>query len=146
MAIKSFRGLLPDLGSQTIRLATNDGSVGYKIKKFQLIPKTPGVITIEAAVKVYKVPQTGTPDGVIDFSDNTLLAAGYYVANNNAVYAGFETIVFDNEIFNQDIYITNFDASTGEPINYYIELEQMTLDLNQNTLVTLKDIRNTNSQ
>jgi len=28
------------------------------------------------------------------------------------------------------------------PVNYYIELEQMKLDLNENTVDTLKDIRN----
>jgi hypothetical protein len=146
MPIKSFRGLLGDLDKQTIRLATNNGSIGYRIKKFQLIGRTPGSMTIEAVVKIYKTPQTGTPDGTVDFSDNTLLAAGYYIDNSNSVYPGFETIVFDNEIFNQDLYVTAFDASTGEFINYYIELEQVKLDLSENTVATLKDIRNITSQ
>ena len=45
--------------------------------------------------------------------------------------------------FNQDIYIThtNLHADAG-PVNYYIELEQIKLDLNENTVATLKDIRN----
>jgi len=54
-----------------------------------------------------------------------------------------DTIIFDSEIFNQDIYVTYADSqgSTGE-MNYYIELEQVNLDLNENTVATLKDIRN----
>tara|TARA_R100001594_G_C3857197_1_gene219983 strand:- start:73 stop:519 length:447 start_codon:yes stop_codon:yes gene_type:complete len=146
MPIKSFRGMLADLAKETIHLATNDGSTGYRIKKFQLIGRTPGSMTIESVVKIYKIPQTGTPDGTVDFSDNTLLAAGYYIDNSNAVYPGFETIVFDNEIFNQDIYITHFDASTSEFINYYLELEQVKLSLDENTVATLKDIRNIEAQ
>ena len=51
-----------------------------------------------------------------------------------------------NEIFNQDIYITHVDSDASAPINYYIELEQIKLDLNENTVATLKDIRNIASQ
>ena len=51
-------------------------------------------------------------------------------------------VVFDNEIFNQDIYITHTDAHATGECNYYIELEQIKLDLNENTVATLKDIRN----
>ena len=45
--------------------------------------------------------------------------------------------------FNQDIFVTCDTGSTsGESCNYYIELEQIKLDLNENTVATLKDIRN----
>ena len=51
--------------------------------------------------------------------------------------------IFDNMTFNQDIYVTYKDDETaGKFINYYIELEQVKLDLNENTVATLKDIRN----
>jgi len=54
-----------------------------------------------------------------------------------------QVIIFDQEIFNQDIYIGNQDvAGSNSKINYYIELEQMKLDLSENTVATLKDIRN----
>jgi len=49
--------------------------------------------------------------------------------------------VFDNEIFNQDIYITHQDLQ-NQPINYYIELEQMDLALDEAIVATLKNIRN----
>ena len=87
-----------------------------ELRKFQLIGRTPGSMTIESVVKIYKIPQTGTPDGTVDFSDNTLLAAGYYVDNSSSTYSRFQTVIFDNEVFNQDIYVTHFDASTGEYI------------------------------
>jgi len=41
--------------------------------------------------------------------------------------------------FNQDVYVT---AATDESINYYIEMEQVKLALDENTVATLKDIRN----
>ena len=53
----------------------------------------------------------------------------------------YETVIFDNEIFNQDIYVTNYDAATGESMNYYIELEVLNLDLAEATVATLKDMR-----
>jgi len=53
------------------------------------------------------------------------------------------TIIFDKEIFNQDIYITHTEAAgSALACNYYIELEQVKLDLSENTVATLKDIRN----
>ena len=36
MPIKSFRGMLKDLAKETIHLATNDGSTGYRIKKISV--------------------------------------------------------------------------------------------------------------
>ena len=51
-------------------------------------------------------------------------------------------IIFDKEIFNQDIYITSKTITGSDEANYYIELEQVKLDLNENTVATLKDIRN----
>jgi hypothetical protein len=142
MPIKTFRGLMADLTTDTIVLHTNDGSTGYKIKKFQIISKTPGADTVEAVVKIYKTPQTGTPDGEVDFSDQTLLAVADYHKDANPSYPVSSSIIFDGEIFNQDIYVTCFDNLVGVSMNYYIELEQVKLDLNENTVATLKDIRN----
>ena len=137
--IVSFRGLIADGNQDTIVLHTNDGSVGYRITKFQMI----GDIRYDHGVvmKIYKTEQT-VIDAVIDFSDNRLLAAGYAANHENIIYPFTEQIIFDGEIFNQDIYITAKDIETGVPCNYYLELEQMPLDLNENTVATLKDIRN----
>ena len=49
--------------------------------------------------------------------------------------------MFDNVTFNQDIYVTHTDTNSAIPINYYIELEQRKIDLNEATVATLKDMR-----
>lgn len=144
MPIKSFRGLIADNGIDTISLHTSDGSTGYKIVKFQLIGHEPGNNSrgsYEHVVKIYKIPQT-TATAIVDFSDNTLLAAGLCFANTSPQFNDETSIVFDNEIFNQDIYVTHVDEDATTPVNYYIELEQIKLDLSENTVATLKDIRN----
>jgi hypothetical protein len=137
MPIKSFRGQLGANTQQSITLHTNDGSIGYRIKKFKVVNRDPVGVDVETAVKIYKIEQTAI-DNKIDFSDNTLLGAAFYENDNHGSYFGGSTIIFDNEIFNQDIYVTN----TAGDMNYYIELEQIKLDLNENTVATLKDIRN----
>ena len=140
--IKSFRGLIADGAQEVIHLHTNDGSTGYKIVKFELLFKNPGVASTESIVKIYKTDQTGNIDGIIDFSDNTLLAAGFLSGSTSATYPEDLTTIFDNEKFNQDIYVTHSEVAGSEAVNYYIELEQMSLALDENTVATLKDIRN----
>ena len=145
MPIRSFRGLIADEGIDIVSLHTNTGSTGYRIVKFEIMANQPGAQTYENIVKIYKIPQT-TADGVIDFSDNTLLAAAYFESNSGAGSLPFyQFAIFDNEIFNQDIYITAADVNGSQPINYYIELESMPLALDENTVATLKDIRNIES-
>jgi len=148
MPIKSFRGLIADGAIDTINLHTNTGARGYRIIKLELMPNTPGTgAAQESIVKIYKIPQT-TVDSTVDFSDNTLLATGIWIGNKNPaanVPSPFADVVFDREIFNQDIYITHIDTDGSEAVNYYIELESMPLALDENTVATLKDIRNIKS-
>ncbi len=145
MPIKSFRGLLADNSIDTINLHTNNGSIGYRIIKFEIMPQDPGNNDTENVVKIFKIPQT-TTSATIDFSDNTLLAAGYYLSGSATTRMQDVTVVFDNEIFNQDIFVTNVETTSSGAINYYIELEQIKLALDENTVATLKDIRNIKSQ
>jgi len=143
MPIKTFRGQIASGAQDTVVLHTNDGSIGYRIVKFILMPSSPMNADGEHVVKIYKISQT-TFTATVDFSDNTLLGAGQ-IANATSGYynTAYDQVFFDNEIFNQDIYITHVDGQGGnDPVNYYIELEQIKLDLNQNTVATLKDIRN----
>mgnify|MGYP001472904143 CR=1 FL=1 len=142
MPVKSFRGKIADDSIDTINLHTNDGSTGYRIVKFQIMTAEPATTSTEQVVKIYKIPQT-TATADIDFSDNTLLAVGYF--ENSSGMSGptaSSNIIFDNEVFNQDIFVTHVDANSTAAINYYIELEQIKLDLNANTMATLKDIKN----
>ena len=145
MPIKSFRGKIADEAVDTISLHTNDGSVGYRIAKFELMPVDPSTDEAENVVKIFSIPQpdpTATPPtATIDFSDNTLLATSFIEGHGSTIYLTRTTTIFDNMTFNQDIYVTNKSPQT-KAVNYYIELEMVKLDLNENTVATLKDIRN----
>ena len=144
--IKSFRGKLADAAQETIHLHTNDGSMGYRIVKFQVMPIDANT-AMEGTVQIFKVKQTSIP-GEIDFEDNTLLGAATIQQTVNNQDSSNPTVIFDNEIFNQDIYVVHDEksAGAGAAVNYHIELEQMKLDLSENTVATLKDIRNVTEQ
>jgi len=140
--IKTFRGLIANGAQDTIVLHTNDGEMGYKIVKFEIIGPEPGQDHMENIVKIYKVSQL-TIDNAVDFSDNTLLGVAYLTDNAGEQYPLASTVIFDQEIFNQDIYVTHIDVGAyARACNYYIELEQIKLDVNASTVATLKDIRN----
>ena len=146
MVVKTFRGLLVDGGIDHIRLQTNNGKTGYRIVKLQIITKTPyDTNSAEHIIKVYKTFQTAV-DGVVNFSEQSLI--GVATINNNT--AGYQypittTIIFDSEIFNQDIYITHKEAVNAEPCNYYLELEVIPLTSQTAEYTTLKDIRARNT-
>jgi hypothetical protein len=142
MAIKTFRGLLTDDAVDTIVLHTNNGSMGYRIVKFEIIASNPGTKDMEAYVTISKVDFT--PATTINLSDNTILGVAYWHQAANLAYPDADhKIVFDKEVFNQDIYIGCNDVQDNDGMNYYIELEQVKLDTNANTVATLKDMRNT---
>jgi hypothetical protein len=147
--IKSFRGLLVDGGQDTIVLHTNDGSTGYRIVKFDIFPNLPGSTDYESTVQIWKTDQTlagatiPTATATVDFSNQELIAASHNSGSDSYLYADVPNfVIFDNEVFNQDIYVTHTNTEGAHAVNYYIELEQMKLDLNENTVATLKDIRN----
>jgi len=139
MVVKTFRGLIDDTQQNRIRLSTIKGKVGYKIVKFQCIQSTFG--NSEMILKIFNQEQT-TVTAPIDFTDSDLLGAAM-VSGANASESAPEdvTVVFDQEIFNQDIYITAAAVSSGQNTNYYLELEVIPLDDAGAEYTTLKDIR-----
>jgi len=144
MTIKTFRGLIADAAQDTIVLHTNDGSTGYRIVKFQIMVTEPGEQSSEHTLKIFTISQTlASINNTIDFSDQTLLGVGWLGFGASTGPTNIIVTIFDNNVFNQDIYITCSDVGGfAKPCNYYIELEQVKLDLNENTVATLKDIRN----
>jgi len=154
MSIKTFRGKLDgtDNGSMaTIRLGTNDGLTGYKIKKFECIQASPGTTNCEGVVMIWSVKQdepTSIPAalalyGKINLDSPLVLAVNFYSGQASAqTYSEDQTIIFDNVKFNQDIFITYYDVSTSnDDMNYHIELEKMKLNSDEATVATLKDMR-----
>ncbi len=105
----------------------------------------PSALNQESTLKVYTIPQIKADvSSTIDFSDPTLIAAVFYETDHTATLSDNQNVIFDNMIFNQDIYLTIRGSEVA--LNYHIELEQVKLDLNENTVATLKDIRNIESQ
>jgi len=143
MVVKTFRGLLADGGQDRIRLQTIKGKVGYKVIKFELFGNTPGATEYEHVVKIYKTSQSSI-DGVVNFTDSDLLAASYLEGYIHAYYTDAVVTIFDNEIFNQDVFVTQKDVTAGGlSCNYYLELEVIPLDDAGAEYTTLKDMRST---
>jgi len=135
--IKTFRGLMTDGSIEKVRLSTIDGSTGYKIKRFDLFP----VVQDSPKDSLVCISKTEITSAITsaDFSDQTLLAAALMF---NGTYEIQQTVVFDNETFNQDIFISNVDSIGSNSMNYYLELEQITLDSSETAVATLKNIKN----
>jgi nitrogen regulatory protein PII-like uncharacterized protein len=139
--IISYRGLLANGGQDTINLHTNDGKTGYKIIKFQCMGPDSSE-DIESAIKIYKVKQS-TIDDAINFSDGILLACSIISQSaTSQTHAVDRAVIFDNEIFNQDIYVTTSGGDYSASINYYIELEQVPLTEDQALVAIVKNLRN----
>lgn len=149
MVVKTFRGQLADEGQDRIRLSTNDGKTGYRIVKFEAMPANPAGDNLEAILQIWKTKAAANnalagaaADWRIDFSDNAMLAA-LYIEDYSATEHVFnkDSVIFDNEIFNQDLYITNVAPTSSNGINYYLELEVISLSDHDAEFTTLKDIR-----
>ena len=140
--IKTYRGLLEDGEQDRIRLSTKKGKIGYRILKFQGMPEKPMTLDQEDVLKVYKVIQNSV-DGNVDFSDGNLLGVLTCKYMDDSAAAGNPAeVIFEREIFNQDIYITHEDvAAGGRACNYYLEIEAFTLSDNAAAVSTLRDIR-----
>jgi len=140
MVVKTFRGLLVDSGQDRIRLSTIKGKVGYKITTFQIISKSPLDTSARWSVKIFKTLQT-TITTTIDFTDSDLIGVGIWTSQASThSYPEDMTVIFDREMFNQDIYITA-KAENGTAVNYYLELEVVPLDDAGAEYTTLKDMR-----
>jgi len=144
--IKTFRGLLADGGQDRIRLSTIKGKVGYKIIKFEGMPNFPGTQDYESTLQIWKTSQSSisTTTATVNFTDNDLLGAFYDASTAALTYASNgRRVIFDNEVFNQDIYITHTNVDGANAFNYYLELEVIPLDDAGAEYTTLKDMRST---
>jgi len=147
--IKTYRGRLLDGGQDRIRLSTIKGKSGYKLIKFEIMPEAPGTVDYESGVSIWKKSQSSISTATLDFNfgDSDLLAAAYMlVAAGPTQGNNSGTTIFDNEIINQDIYITHTNvegSGAAGNMNYYIELELIPLDDGGAAYTTLKDMRQT---
>jgi len=138
--IKTFRGTMGTGGQDKLRLSTIQGKVGYRIVKFEVMGHSPGTTNYESVVKIWKTEQS-TIDGVIVFTDPDLLAAAYLEGSTSQSDTDAMMVIFESEVFNQDIFVTHIDLASSSACNYYIALEVVTLDEMGAEYTTLKDIR-----
>jgi len=120
----SFRGLLADGGQEKIRIQGATGEIAWRLTKFQILPEAPGVSSAEHIVKIYREEQT-TEDGVINFTDDELLGAAYYTSNTSGGELESTMVIFDNNLFVRNIWVTHVDVRSSFNVNYYIELEEV---------------------
>ena len=124
-----------------LSLQTRDGKKGYRITKFRLMAYEPGADNYESIVKIYKNEQDSATAN-IDFSDNTLLAAGFFTGDTTQQTMKWDTTIAEREIFNDDIFVTYNDLQGSDArMNYYLELEQINLDELENAVATLTSIK-----
>ena len=140
MVVKTYRGLIAHGGQDRIRLQTIKGKVGYRIVKFQIMQGEPGEASVESTVKIYKTNQT-TINNTVNFTDSDLLAVALWHKSSAEANSLTEAVIFDNEVVNQDIYVTHDELQGSLPTNYYIELEVIPLDDAGDEYTTLKDMR-----
>jgi len=140
--IKTYRGKLEDGDQAQIRLSTPQGKIGYKIKKFELMPPSPGAAGQESVVKIFRREQTAV-DGLVDFDDSTLLAAafGSTMTGEPSVHPQTLSVIFDSAIINQDIFVTHSEVNGSVACNYYVELEQVKLTEEEALVEIVKNLR-----
>ena len=142
----SYKGTLAPGTQEKIRLKTLKGKTGYKITKFQLISTLPGTTNIEYVGKITKITENSII-GDVQLTDSNIMAVCYYVDNNSSAVVPNQTIITDNEITNQDIFVNISDVAGGSvECNYYIELESMDINDLQATQLTLQNTKSLLSQ
>ena len=75
--IKAFRGKIAHNGQERIYLAGGDSDKGYRINRFQVIPKSPTDSSIEGIVMIWKEEQSVLTDQV-DFNNDTLIGVAFH--------------------------------------------------------------------
>lgn len=136
-----YRGTLPVGSEERINLSTLNGKTGYKITKFQIISTAPGTVDQEIVSKIMakKDPNIGA---VVEFTNSNLLAVSYISEGASVAYPLDTTIIIDNKKFNQDIFVSVSSANgSTQAVNYYIELESMSLSDLEATYLTLQNIK-----
>jgi len=144
LMIKTYRGLLADGDQDKIRLTTTDGLTGYRITKFQLMFYD-AVTSIKSVVQIWKTEQDAVSDvttGIVNFEKPELLAAAMLSGKaDQTAYPEDLVVVFDSELFNQDIFITHSEIAGVAAVNYYIELEKFKLSTVQAEALIVKSLR-----
>ena len=140
----TFRALMTkdDIIKIPLHNSTEPGQA-FKIRKLMVMPNdVDGSTSHECSVQVFSV-NPGVARIDIDFSDDTLLGAVYYArslqtAAPYVIDAASTSIIFDNTLINQDIYITYNSGQSGQKINVYMELEELNISKGEQAVVNFR--------
>lgn len=141
----TYRGSLTHEEERKIDLETKEGSLGYRIVRFELMPQNFGGSSneLESTVKVYgnKPPLISA---TVNFDDQDLLAvATLGMDSDPSTYPMNMWATFDALMFNQNIFITHYNNHADQaPVNFYLELEQFSISKLESATLTLKNMRN----
>ena len=138
--IISFKGAIPDGLEERIKLSTLNGKRGYRITRFETMANKPGEIDYQTTTKIYAKAQ-GAGSTAVDFTESDLLAVSIIEDHEAQHYPYSQQVIFDNHVFNQDIYINVSSLVGSLPTNYYLELETVALTDVEATQLTLKSLR-----
>ena len=127
-----------------VHYSVSSSSEGSSIHKLELMPIDADE-DVESVLQIFAT-DPGTASNDINFADSTLLAAGVIRAGTGVSQPLTVTTVFENEKFNQNIFVTLKGNSYTRDVNYYLELKESKLSLDEQTVATLTNIRNTGSQ
>jgi len=120
--VSSFRGLLVnDDIPERIHIQGSVGAIAWRITKFQVMGINEDK-NYETVVQINR--KEITPSDSVNFADNDLLGAALY-GDTDSIDQATSSVIFDREIFNQDIFISAKATAGTSAINYYIELEEV---------------------
>jgi hypothetical protein len=136
MKIKTFKGKLSQGDIDEIHLQGGEEDKGFRIHKFMIIPFS-FTADMNSLLTIQKV-KPGSAPVTVDFSDDATIGAAYYTQSDTPHNQPEDlTVMFDKEMVNQNIYLTYSDvlSSTPPDMNYYLELEEVTMSKGEQAVV-----------
>ena len=121
--IHSFRGLLADGVQEGLRIQGSVGAIAWRISKFEVLGPD-AATNMRQVLKIYREEQSSV-DTVINFADDELLGAAVLEDYDALATAVASSVIFDNNIFVRNIWLTSKGHTDTPSTNYYIELEEV---------------------
>lgn len=145
----TYRFLIEHKEKVRLFLANNDATIGYRIKKLELMPKNFGNSSneLESTVKCYTVDpgeHTTDWDAVINLDDSSIIAAATIGMDATAdVYPMIMNATLDAVPFNQDLYVVHWNNhGDAKEVNLVLEIEQFKISSLTAASLCLKNMRN----
>lgn len=122
--VHSFRGLLVDGGQNQISIEGSVGAIAWRITQFKIFPQIMDT-SRDSLVKIFREEQSSV-NGETDFRNDELLAAALWtVSDRSGGPYSDDGVIFDNQLFVRNIFVTHVDNIAATTMNYYIELEEV---------------------